>query len=126
MPLYMLGTDTCAFIMRGPSDALSRKTQATPLEEQAISVVTLAELLYGVRVSARPAQNRQALDAFVKHVSVLDWSEGAAGHYAEIRAHLHKKGHIIGANDLMIAARAKMPEQPWLLAINASSGASRR
>jgi tRNA(fMet)-specific endonuclease VapC len=97
-----------------------------PLEEQAISVVTLAELLYGVRVSARPAQNRQALDAFVKHVSVLDWSEGAAGHYAEIRAHLHKKGHIIGANDLMIAARAKMPEQPWLLAINASSGASRR
>jgi virulence-associated protein VagC len=33
-----------------------------PLEEQAISVVTLAELLYGVRVSARPAQNRQALE----------------------------------------------------------------
>ena len=107
MPLYMLDTDTCAFIMRGPSDALSRKTQATPLEEQAISVVTLAELLYGVRVSTKAAQNRQALDAFVKHVSVLDWTEGAAEHYVEIRAHLQKKGQMIGANDLMIAAHAR-------------------
>jgi tRNA(fMet)-specific endonuclease VapC len=103
----MLDTDTCAFIMRGPSEALARRLQAVPLEEQAISVVTLAELLYGVRVSAKTRQNRIALDAFLKHVSVLDWTEGAAEHYAEIRVHLHKKGQMIGANDLLIAAHAK-------------------
>jgi tRNA(fMet)-specific endonuclease VapC len=107
MPLYMLDTDTCAFIMRGPSEALARRLQAVPLEEQAISVVTLAELLYGVRVSAKTRQNRIALEAFLKHVSVLDWTEGAAEHYAEIRVHLHKKGQMIGANDLLIAAHAK-------------------
>lgn len=107
MPLYMLDTDTCAFIMRGPSEALARRLQAVPLEKQAISVVTLAELLYGVRVSAKTRQNRIALEAFLKHVSVLDWTEGAAEHYAEIRVHLHKKGQMIGANDLLIAAHAK-------------------
>ncbi len=42
MALYMLDTDTCAFIMRGPSEGLSRRLRATPLQEQAISVVTLA------------------------------------------------------------------------------------
>lgn len=107
MPLYMLDTDTCAFIMRGSSEALARRLQAVPLEKQAISVVTLAELLYGVRVSAKTRQNRIALEAFLKHVSVLDWTEGAAEHYAEIRVHLHKKGQMIGANDLLIAAHAK-------------------
>jgi tRNA(fMet)-specific endonuclease VapC len=43
----------------------------------------------------------------VKHLSVVGWTEGAAGHYAEIRSHLHKRGQMIGANDLMIAAHAR-------------------
>lgn len=107
IPLYMLDTDTCAFIMRGPSENLRQKLLATPMEKQSISVVTLAELLYGVRLSSKPAQNREALGAFIKYVSVFDWPEDAAEDYAEIRAHLQKKGQMIGANDLMIAAHAR-------------------
>ena len=107
MPLYMFDTDTCAFIMRAAPESLARRLQATPLDEQAISVVTLAELLYGVRISGKAKQNQNALDAFVKHVAILDWTEGAAGHYAEIRAHLRKRGQMIGANDLMTAAHAR-------------------
>ena len=107
MPLFMLDTDTCVFIMRGPAEKLVRRMRAIPLEDQVISVVTVAELLYGVRISGKAKQNREALDAFVKHVSVLDWTEGAAAHYAEIRSHLHKRGQMIGANDLMIAAHAR-------------------
>ena len=127
MPLYMLDTDTCAFTMRGPSDKLARRMQAIPLEEQAISVVTLAELLYGVPVSGKPKQNREALDAFLKHVTVLDWTEGAAEHYAEIRSHLRKKRQMIGANDLMIAAPTQNVLAPsWSPTTNESFGAFRR
>ncbi len=107
MPLYMLDTDTCAFIMRGPSENLRQKLLAAPMDKQSISVVTLAELLYGVRLSSKPRQNREALSAFVKYVSVFDWTEDAAEDYAEIRVHLQKKGQMIGANDLMIAAHAR-------------------
>ncbi len=107
MALYLLDTDTCAFIMRGPPGNLARRLQAVPLEQQAISVVTLAELLYGVRVSGKPKQNRAALNAFARHVSILDWTQGAAEHYAEIRAHLRRKGQMIGANGLLIAAHAR-------------------
>lgn len=107
MPLYMLDTDTCAFIMRGPSENLRQKLLAAPMDKQSISVVTLAELLYGVRLSSKPRQNKEALDAFVKYVSVFDWTEDAARDYAEIRVHLKQKGQMIGANDLMIAAHAR-------------------
>ncbi len=107
MSLYMLDTDTCAFIMRGASEKLRRRLLATPMDEQSISVVTLAELLFGVRLSSKPKQNRETLSAFVRHVSVFGWTEDAAEDYADIRVHLQKKGKMIGANDLMIAAHAR-------------------
>ena len=107
MPLYMLDTDTCAFVMRGPSENLRGKLLATPIDEQAISVITLAELLFGIKLSSQAKRNRPALDAFVKHLTVMEWPEEAAEHYAEIRAHLHKSGQMIGANDLLIASHAR-------------------
>ena len=107
MPLYLLDTDICAFIMRAPSDKLRKKLLATPLDAQGISVVTLAELLYGVRLSSKPTENRKTLVAFLTHLSVFDWTEQAAEHYADIRAHLKMQGQMIGANDLMIAAHAR-------------------
>lgn len=107
MSQFMLDTDTCAFILRKTSPALLEKIQAVPLREQCMSVVTLAELLYGVQVSSKKRANREAVDLLVRHVKVLEWTNEAAEHYGEIRADLKKKGQLIGANDLMIAAHAR-------------------
>jgi tRNA(fMet)-specific endonuclease VapC len=105
--LYMLDTDTCAFLLRRSSAMLLERIQAVPLAQQAISVVTYAELLYGVQVSSKKKANQDAVDALARHLAVLEWSQGAARHYAEIRADFRKKGAMIGANDLMIAAHAR-------------------
>lgn len=102
----MLDTDICASVMRGPSNILARRLQAVPITQQVISVVTLAELQSGVRLSHHPKQNQAALDAFLVHVIILDWARPAVAHYAYLRAHLHRKGQMIAANDLMIAAHA--------------------
>jgi tRNA(fMet)-specific endonuclease VapC len=51
--LYLLDTDICAFVLRRTSDTLLGRIQAVPLAQQAISVVTYAELLYGVQVSSK-------------------------------------------------------------------------
>ena len=106
-PFFMLDTDICAFILRRASPALLERIQAVPLEKQTMSVVTYAELLYGVRLSARRKTNQAAVDALVAHLRILDWTREAAGHYADIRATLKKAGTMIGANDLMIAAHAR-------------------
>lgn len=68
--------------------------------------MSVAELLYGVELSTRPSQAREAFDAFIRHPAVLDWPVDAAAHYARIRARLKSRGEYIGANDLMIAAHA--------------------
>ena len=105
--IYMLDTDTCAFILRKSSPVLLERIQLVPLQQQSMSVITLAELLYGVQVSSKKKMNREGVDALVRHVNVLDWTNVAAEHYAEIRADLKKKGQIIGSNDLLIAAHAR-------------------
>ena len=105
--LYMLDTDTCAVVLRRSSEVLLEHIQRVPIERQVISMITLAELLYGVLESNKKKANRAGVDAFVRHVTVKDWSRDAAEHYAEIRADLKKKGQMIGANDLMIAAHAR-------------------
>jgi tRNA(fMet)-specific endonuclease VapC len=105
--VYMLDRDTCAFILRRSSPTLLERIQAVPLQQQLVSVITLAELLYGVQVSSKKKANRAAVDVLMRHLAVIEWSREAAEHYSEIRAELKKKGQLIGSNDLLIAAHAR-------------------
>lgn len=107
MSKYMLDTETCIFITRKSAPSLLERIESVPLEQQCISVVTLAELLYGVQVSSKKKANQEVVDLFAQHIEVLEWTPGAAKHYAEIRAELKKKGQQLGSNDLMIAAHAR-------------------
>jgi tRNA(fMet)-specific endonuclease VapC len=72
-----------------------------------MSVITKSELLYGVEVSPRRTQDAAALAAFLPYVEVLDFPDGAASHYAEIRADLKKHGALIGSNDLQPGAASR-------------------
>jgi tRNA(fMet)-specific endonuclease VapC len=75
-----------------------------------ISVVTVSELLMGVH-RADTGERRQRCSAFVEAVisgvSVLDFTIASARIHAEIYAELAKKGQLIGAHDMMIAATAR-------------------
>jgi len=104
---YMLDTDTCAYIMKRKSDVLLKRLQRVPLEEVCVSVITKAELLYGVEVSPRREQDEAAVHAFLNYVETLDFPDQAASHYADIRSNLKHSGRVIGANDLLIAAHAR-------------------
>jgi tRNA(fMet)-specific endonuclease VapC len=106
-PRYMLDTDTCSYIMKRSQPLVLKRLQAVDVGDVCMSVITKAELLYGVEVSPRRAQDAAALAAFIPYVEAIDFSDDAALHYAEIRASLKKRGALIGANDLLIAAHAR-------------------
>ena len=107
MNLHMLDTDTCSYIIRErPASVLERFRQLT-MEQLCISVVTYAELLYGVERSSSKRINRPIVDDFVRHLDVIAWDEAAAEQYGKIRADLEARGEPIGAMDMMIAAHAK-------------------
>jgi tRNA(fMet)-specific endonuclease VapC len=103
----MLDTDVCSYIMKRSHPALLRRLEETPVSDVCISVITKAELLYGVEVSPKPRQDHAALDAFLRYVEVLDFPDAASLDYAQIRADLKAKGAMIGASDLFIAAHAR-------------------
>ena len=112
--LFMLGTDTCIFLMRGESQTLAAKVQSVPLQQQVMSAVTFAELTYGVQASAaaKRKQNQAVLDSLALHLAVLDWPQDAAKHYAEIRAdliaaHASCTGVIPFPNHLCLGAKPK-------------------
>ncbi len=107
MPRFMLDTDTCSYIMKRSHPVVLKRLQSVPVEDVCMSVVTKAELLYGVELSPRRAQDAAALAAFLPYVEAVAFEEGAALHYAEIRADLKRRGLMIGANDLFIAAHAR-------------------
>ena len=107
MPLYMLDTDTCSYVMKRSHQSVLKRLQEVPVSEVCISVVTKSELLFGVEISPRRQQDELALNAFLTHIEVLDFPDEAAPHYAKIRADLRARGSMIGANDLFIAAHAR-------------------
>ncbi|HQX83413.1 MAG TPA: type II toxin-antitoxin system VapC family toxin [Vicinamibacterales bacterium] len=102
----MLDTDTCSYIMKRSHPLVLKRLQAMDVDDVCMSVITKAELLYGVEVSSRRAQDAAALAAFLLYVESVEWADDAALHYAEIRADLKRRGALIGANDLFIAAHA--------------------
>lgn len=106
MPHYMLDTDTCSYIMKRSHPAILKKLQKTPVSDICISVITKAELLFGVEVSPRRSQDEAALNALLRYLEVLDLPDAASPYYAKIRADLKRQGSMIGANDLFIAAHA--------------------
>ena len=107
MPRYMLDTDTCSYIMRRSHDAVLKRLAKVPVSDVCISVITKSELLFGVEVSPKRRHDEAALDAFLRHVEVLDFPDKASSHYAKIRADLNARGAMIGANGLLIAAHAR-------------------
>ena len=107
MPRFMLDTDTCSYIMKRSHPLVLKRLQSVSVDDVCMSVVTKAELLYGVEVSPRRAQDAAALTALLPYVEALALDEDAALHYAEIRADLKRRGLMIGANDLFIAAHAR-------------------
>ena len=107
MPRFMLDTDTCSCIMKRSQPLVLKRVQAVPVDDVCMSVVTKAELMYGVEISPRRDQDADALGSFLRYVEVLAFEEAAARHYAEIRADLKRRGAMIGANDLFIAAHAR-------------------
>jgi len=103
---YMLDTNVCVRVLRDrPQNIRERFNQ----EARALSIssIVLFELLHGAEKSARPVENRQAVEAFAERLSVLDFDADASAHGANIRAELERQGNVIGAYDTLIAGHAR-------------------
>jgi tRNA(fMet)-specific endonuclease VapC len=113
---YMLDTDICSYIIREKPLKVFERFEALEMGQLYISVITYAELIYGVEHSSSKKINRPIVDDFVRHLSIISWDKEAAEHYGNIRAVLQADGNIIGSMDMMIAAHAR--SQKMILVTN--------
>ena len=107
MKRYMLDTDMCSYIIKEHPESVRQRFQTLAMEQLCVSVVTYAELIYGVERSSSKRINRPIIEDFVRHLDVMNWDTEAADQYGVIRAELEAAGTPIGAMDMMIAAHAK-------------------
>jgi tRNA(fMet)-specific endonuclease VapC len=102
---YLLDTNICIYLMREESPAVARRFAALRVGDVGMSVITLAELSYGVE--ARPSdrkRNERALEALVADIPAVSFDSRAAAAYGVIRAAVRdRKRDVL---DRLIAAHA--------------------
>lgn len=104
---YMLDTDICIRFRSRKSAEVVRRINALDIGDALMSVVTYGELCVGAEKSTDPERAFTVLGAMTDFLAVEPMTRDAGRHYALIRADLERRGEIIGANDLWIAAHAR-------------------
>lgn len=103
---YLLDTNTVSYIIKGNIPPVRERLVKTPMAQVAISVITEAELRFGVVRRPEATRLKVVVEEFLLRVAVLPWDSEAARHYADVRAALERAGTSMGNLDLMIAAHA--------------------
>ncbi len=103
---YMLDTNICIYVIKSRPAGLRERFNSLA-DQLCISVITLAEIIYGAEKSARPVENLAIVDQFAARLDVLPFGERAATHYGQLRAELERAGHPVGIHDVMIGSHAR-------------------
>ena len=107
--MYMLDTSILIFYMRHPESVCAARVASHLGDDLCISVVTYAELEFGICNSSRPEQSRAAVNQILAGIHIEDFGLSAARQYGAILAEL-KRNHKDRQNqdrDKMIAAHAR-------------------
>ena len=103
----MLDTNMVSYIVKGRSPmARARLLERRGNEAAVISVVTEAEIRYGLAKRPEATALRSLMDGFLASIRVLAWGREEAEVYGGLRARLERHGISLGNLDLMIAAHA--------------------
>ena len=107
---YLLDTNTASYVIKGNFPRVRARLLRVPMAEIGISVVTEAELRFGVARRPEATTLKRVVEEFLLRVEILAWNSEAAQHYARIRASLEEDGEPMGNLDLMIGAHAVAAE----------------
>ncbi|MEY4684406.1 MAG: hypothetical protein RLZ25_865 [Pseudomonadota bacterium] len=106
MNLHILDTNMASYIIKGDFPEVRERLETLPMSSIAISVVTEAELLFGVARKGHPTGLARVVKAFLMRVQILPWDSKTATVYGNLRAACTSAGVTLGALDMMIAAHA--------------------
>ena len=102
---YLLDTNMCIYWLKG-INGIDIKMSSVDIDDVAISVITLAELLYGAYNSNNVEKNLSKIKNFEEVVNILELNRECLELYAKIKAKLKADGNILDDFDILIAVTA--------------------
>lgn len=104
--LYLLDTNTASYLIKGNVPRVRERLLRVPMGRVAISVITEAELRFGLEKKPEAKKLRALVEEFLLAVNILAWNSQSAKAYAALRSSLESLGKSMANLDLMIAAQA--------------------
>lgn len=103
--MYLLDTNICVYVIRKRPESVYRRLSNIDERGVAISVVTAFELEVGA-LRSQGKHYSEAVRLFIAELPVLPLEDSARAAYGQLRTTLERRGEIIGAYDMLIAAHA--------------------
>jgi tRNA(fMet)-specific endonuclease VapC len=103
--LWMLDTNTVSALIKNNPHVKARVLAASA-QSLCISVITQAELFFGLAKRPQATRLHQAVTLFISKVQILPYTASAATHYGSLRAGLEGGGMVLSPFDTLIAAHA--------------------
>ena len=102
-----MDTNTVSYIVKGKSPVARAKLAGLQDGEiGCISVITEAELQYGLAKSPNAHALHSSLEGFFAKIQILPWGREEALAYGQLRAKQEATGKLLGNLDMLIAAHA--------------------
>ncbi|EJZ19851.1 type II toxin-antitoxin system VapC family toxin (plasmid) [Rhizobium sp. Pop5] len=104
MPLYMLDTNMCIYLMKEQPPQVARRFAQCRVGDVVMSAITFAELEFGVFASMNAEKERANLEFLIEAIPVAPFDANAGRSYGPVRfaTRERKKDHL----DKLIAAHA--------------------
>ena len=103
--MYLLDTNICVYVIRKRPESVYRRLSNIGERGVAISVVTAFELEVGA-LRFQGQHYSEAVRLLIAELPVLPLEDSARTAYGQLRTVLERRGEVIGAYDMLIAAHA--------------------
>ena len=101
---YFLDTNIIIYAVKNTYPNLVKKFEETPSYNIVVPSIVKAELEYGASKSANYKKTIDLYSKFISIYNIISFTDKETVFYGNVRAELEKKGMLIGANDMLIAA----------------------
>jgi len=105
MPLYLLDTNIISDAIRNTHGSCATRIMQERAENICTSIIVAAELRFGIEKKGS-GELTERIDRALGSLPIMALSSDADRFYGKLRADLERKGKVIGANDMLIAAHA--------------------
>ena len=106
MSRFLLDTNIASFLFKKANPTLDYRVSRVPEGELAISVITEAEIRFGLALLPGEAKLHGVARKFLDQIRILSWDSRCAQTYADLAARQRRAGQSLSIPDAMIAAHA--------------------